>query len=318
MTPTADAEVLVLGLVKSASEVATSPAGVVAPVVVTRACVQLMHWSVDVVNCGVFVPPALDCLEAGSAVANCVSSGKALSISDVESLFEKGVVFGEKVSRQTDYLVVAECVPGGTTTAAAVLKACGHDLEQLLPGSALQVDYDLRRRLISSGLAGTEYDAKQMYRNPLLAIAAVGDPMQPFAAGLVLSASARIPVILAGGGQMVAVYMLARALGKSVIGSGIGDWQRSCAAVITTKWVINDRRANLRQVSKILAVPLAYSAPNFNLLRHEGLRNYERGHVKEGVGAGAAMALSYLNGRYEEKQILSAIDDAFVEIMSAR
>jgi NaMN:DMB phosphoribosyltransferase len=132
LTPAADAECLILGRVVSVPEVPKSPAGVIAPVVITRACSRLLGWDITVVDCGTFRPPAIDKIQAGTATARCLSSGDALSRESVLRLFEQGLAFGNGIGPEFDYLILGECVPGGTTTALAVLTACGFGVDGLL------------------------------------------------------------------------------------------------------------------------------------------------------------------------------------------
>src|SRR5882757_4026255 len=54
LTPAADAEALVLGKTKTLDRLPVSPLGVVSPVVITRACLQLANIAPQVVNCGAF------------------------------------------------------------------------------------------------------------------------------------------------------------------------------------------------------------------------------------------------------------------------
>jgi uncharacterized protein (TIGR00303 family) len=231
---------------------------------------------------------------------------------DVRLLFEKGLSLGNAIDDKTGYLVIGECVPGGTTTAEAVISACGYKADGLLSSSLPTVDYRLRTQLIKEGLEHAKLQIDAVRQDPLLAIAAVGDPMQPFVAGLLLSTSKRMPVILAGGSQMVVVHALAQALSKAVYHKA----EFLSSAVFTTKWIISDPHADVKRLAEILHVPLVCSSPDFSRSTHEGLRAYERGHVKEGVGAGAAMALANLNGNYAESQILRAVEEMYLQLIT--
>ena len=48
-----------------------------------------------------------------------------MSIEQVKSGIEYGKNLGKIMSRNTDCLVIGECIPGGTTTALTVLRAFG-------------------------------------------------------------------------------------------------------------------------------------------------------------------------------------------------
>ena len=105
-------------------------------------------------------------------------------------------------------LVLAECVPGGTTTAQAVLTGLGMSVTGLVSGSALQPPQALKSRLVCDGLERAGLPGESP--DPLSVLAAVGDPFQVVAAGLLVGAAAtRQPVLIGGGSQMVAVLALA-------------------------------------------------------------------------------------------------------------
>ena len=78
--------------------------------------------------------------------------------------------------------------------------------------------------------------------DPMAVVAAVGDPMQPLAAGLLLEAAlGGVPVVLAGGSQMAAVLALALALAlpeqRSVL--------IAVTALATTRWVAEEASSDL-------------------------------------------------------------------------
>jgi len=307
LTPAADAELLLLGKVVSVKGVPRSPAGVIAPVVITRACAELLKWHVCVANCGTFLPPQTDVINVGTAPAKCVSTGAALDYAEVVRIFEKGIDVGKTIGKDFDFVVLAECVPAGTTTAFAVMTACGYEVDGLTSGSLPKIDHALRKLLVQDGLSRTKSNVLDHKNDPLLAVAAVGDPMQPFVAGVVIAASQKKPVILAGGSQMLAVHALAR----DIVRAKSGAQAHIKAVTVTTKWVLNDSAADVAKLSRLLTLPLASCHPDFSKSRHLGLRAYEDGHVKEGVGAGAAMALSSLFGHFSESQIMAKIDDTY-------
>ncbi len=131
-------------------------------------------------------------------------------------------------------------------------------------------------------------------------LAAVGDPMQPLAAGLVRPPPwpPRLPVLLAGGSQMAAVLALALALA--------GPRERPALAaawsVATTAWVADEPGSNLalllRAVGERWQVLPRLASGEAALLgcSSTALRDYERGYVKEGVGAGGLAVLWELAG----------------------
>jgi uncharacterized protein (TIGR00303 family) len=280
---------------------------VVSPVVITRACAQLLNWDVSVVNCGVFHAPLAPYIAAGEAVAKSVATGKALSLENTFALYEQGLAMGSQYCDHYDYLVVGECVPGGTTTALALVTMLGFDAQDLVSSSWPKADKNLRSELVEKGIESSGLDLQDVRDNPLAAVAAIGDPMQPFVAGLVQRAAKNMPVILGGGSQMMAVYALIQALEK----------QKTLlrAPVITTKWVVYDKQVETTRFAQLMNVPLACARVDFSQSRYPGLRAYESGHVKEGVAAGAALAIALSSGNYNHDQILKAIENTCAHTM---
>lgn len=323
-TPAIDAEALVLGRTVLAGNIPTSPAGIVSPVVITRAAVGLLRATAGasfpsqsssinttVVNCGSFFRPAVPHITAGLTPAGCVSSGAALNIKQVEHLFREGLKFGKQAIEKSSYLILAECVPGGTTTALGVLLALGHKAQGLLSSSLPQADHDLKSRLVEQGLQKANLPTNAVAAMPLLAVAALGDPMQAFVAGAALSASQSIPVMLAGGSQMLAVWALMQALCRT---EQI-RLHKGSLGVITTKWVAFDPSAGAKQLAILLDAPFAASCPDFSSSRHRGIAAYEQGHVKEGAGAGGAMAAAHLIAGRSSIEIVEAIDRCYDEVV---
>ena len=304
LTPAIDAEALALGKPVSAKSLPVSPKGVVSPVVLSRAMLNLLGCSIDVFDCGAFYPPKMNCTTVSSTHASRIDSGAALELSVARRLFTAGEAVGKQLALKGSYVIIGECVPGGTTTALGVLTALGYDAGRLVSSSMPSADHERRRKLVSDGLLKSGLTHDSVNREPLLAVSAVGDPMQPFACGVALGASSVVPVILGGGSQMLAVWALARAI------VGVEEMRRRTLGVITTKWVAFDSGADVAALAKLVDAPFAASCPDFNQSRHNGLRLYEDGNVKEGVGAGALMALASLSG-FDEQKIRHAIDVAY-------
>ncbi|HEY9732703.1 MAG TPA: TIGR00303 family protein [Drouetiella sp.] len=307
LTPAADAEALVLGRTNSLKKLPVSPLGIVSPVVVTRACLQLAAVSPTVVNCGCFVAPDLECISVGDIPADAISTGHAMPLNTVQALFESGYELGLKESKRYETLLLAECVPGGTTTALGVLIALGYNAHRALSSSIPNCNHDIRLKLVEQGMRAAAIEPGLADSFEILA--ALGDPMQPFVAGIALAACTTKSVILAGGSQMLAVYALCKSLATSAaIKVKLDDAK---IGVITTKWVAFDQHAGIVELSKQIGAPLAASCPDFRQSRHAGLKLYEDGNVKEGVGAGAAMALAYQVIAGDQGLLMSKIDQSY-------
>jgi NaMN:DMB phosphoribosyltransferase len=127
---------------------------------------------------------------------------------------------------------------------------------------------------------------KEAVTAPLDIIRCTGDPMMPIAAGIATNYSGKL--ILAGGTQMLAVSAIIKAMGESP------------PVVVTTAYVRDDPSANVRHLADQIGVKIYYVDPCFGDLGHPGLARYCIGEVKEGMGAGGMMCLSYLLGHPPE------------------
>ena len=309
LTPALDAEALILGRTISAAKLPISPKGIVSPVVISRACLQLLAMRKTLVECGVFSAAQVPALRISEQVAACPSTGAAFSLEHVQNLFEQGLLLGEKLAAENSHLVLAECVPGGTTTAFAVLTALGFSVNGCLSSSLPSCNHLARFALVQEGLSKSVWSAGEMRDNPLLALAAVGDAMQAVVAGVAIAACQKVPVFLAGGSQMLTIWAIVRELAQKRSQPS----RLENIMVLSTKWVSDDPSASVRELAKMLAAPFAVASPNFLKSRHAGLRAYEDFNVKEGVGAGASMALCHAAGNSAES-IMQAIDACYDEL----
>lgn len=314
-TPAIDAEALILGRTVDGAPLPVSPAGIVSPVVITRACLQMISAVPKIIDCGTFVSPKSETTTAGTVVARCLSTGDAIDEELVTQLFEFGCSYGQRLAETHDLISCSECVPGGTTTAMAVLTALGFDVRNLLSSSLPVSNHDSRFNLVELGLRNAALSPDDVRRRPLRCVSKVGDPMQAVVAGIAATASQSIPVVLCGGSQMIAVYALAEALLKRYGAQYRLENLRQKTLVVTTKWVALDETANMQELARLTAAPFACSCPDFNLSRHAGLRAYEQGNVKEGVGAGGAMALAHLKAGASGAHLMEKIDDCYDELV---
>jgi uncharacterized protein (TIGR00303 family) len=233
----------------------------------------------------------------GAGPAACLSGGRALVPARVQALLRRGRRWGERLDPRQP-LVLAECVPGGTSTALAVLRGLGIAADGLVSGSLRRSAHTLKGALVDRGLAAAGLPAGA--GAPEAVLAAVGDPMQALAAGLALRAASRaVPVLLAGGSQMAAVLALALALAEP-------PERRLLAAHVTlatTAWVAEEAGSDLRRLLGLIGERwrvspcLQVAALRFHSCRSAALRDYERGYVKEGVGAGGLAWLWQRCGR---------------------
>jgi len=225
-TPSADIEIVADGRPAPDSVVPVSPSGLSDPAVVTRAVRELVGFEFVGVDAGLAVPTAPDgaqVLDAGAAPGGDVRDPEP--VPDAAAIFEaaRGLVpeivesrtnasDGDDVDADDDReLLVAETIPGGTTTALGVLTALGERpaVSSSLPANPLNQASGRRR-----GLAASEIAAGDAADDPPDALRLMGDPVLAAAAGLVVGAVERgVPVTLAGGTQMATVAALARHAG---------------------------------------------------------------------------------------------------------
>lgn len=311
-TPALDAEALIAGRTFSAEQLPVSPEGIASPVVISRAIVQeLLKIDSLIIDAGCFVRPAVDCLRFADLPAQCLSSGAAMKKEHAVSLFEQGVALGKQLSLKHDSLVLAECVPGGTTTALAVLKALGHGVEGMTSSSLPTANHAQKLELVLAGLRNCGLSATDFIRDPLLAVAAVGDPVQASLAGVVVGASQRIPILMGGGSQMLAIWALVQKLN---LAHKFGV-ETENLFVLSTKWVGFDPSAAVGKLAQVLGAPFAVANPNFRNSKHTGLQAYEDGHVKEGAGAGAALCVSFMKDLSHDT-VLNAIDSEYDRLIN--
>lgn len=304
-TAAADAELLLLGPAgERPHALPPLPAGV-SPALISHVVLRELGLVPLVVDLGCPVAPAVAHLRlsgpAGAGPARCLSGGEALDPGRVEALLALGRRWGERLPPGRP-LLLAECVPGGTSTALAVLTGLGVEAHGLVSGSLRHPDHGRKGALVERGLraAGLTGAGARDRPDAVRVAAAVGDPMQPLAAAVLLAAAAAgRPVLLAGGSQMAAVLALALALAPPSLRPAVA----AAAAVGTTAWVALEAGSDLTLLLQRIGArwgvePLAFAADlRFTEPCHPALAAYERGYVKEGVGAGGLALLWQLSGR---------------------
>ena len=304
-TAAADAELLLFGPAgERPHALPPLPAGV-SPALISHVVLRELALAPLVVDLGCPVAPAVAHLRlpglAGAGPARCLSGGEALDPARVEALLALGRRWAERLTPGRP-LLLAECVPGGTSTALAVLVGLGVAAHGLVSGSLRHPDHGRKAALVERGLRAAGLTGASA-GDPAAAarvVAALGDPMQPLAAAVVLAAAAAgRPVLLAGGSQMAAVLALALALAPAALRSKLVGG----AGLATTAWVAaepdSDLALLLRRIGARWRVePLAFATGlRFHGCRSRSLRDFERGYVKEGVGAGGLALLWELSGR---------------------
>ncbi|MDJ0618039.1 MAG: TIGR00303 family protein [Calothrix sp. MO_192.B10] len=284
------------------------------PVMISRAVVELLNIPVYLFDAGLPHSPAVPAIHLGGMPAKCLSGGTAMEISTVHHLLEQGLQWGERLaSNITDgYLIIGECVVGGTTTALAILTGLGIAAAGKVNSSHPTCNHDQKWQVVQAGLKHIQ--ASQNSIDPLKLVAAVGDPMQVVVAGMAIAASRSCGVILAGGTQMLAVYALTSAIARAYNLS----WQPAEIIVGTTRWVTEDPSGSTVALAQLVAEysidlgvtppPLFATQLNFSHSRYPQLQAYEQGFVKEGMGAGGTCIAAYLSHNWQQNHLLEAIE----------
>ena len=302
ITALAEAEFLLMGPSKDHKHKLPLLNAGVTPALISYVCSKLINIYPVIVPLGIGVKPHFNHLvveEKDLGPSNCLSTGKSMTKERVLNLYEKGLNIG-KSSKQP--VLISESVPGGTTTAQAVMEAFGLRVSNLVGSSLFKAPRELRRKVVEKGLLNanlkTDFDSFDV-------IASVGDPFQAFSMGLLIGARlANQPVILSGGSQMLAVILLV----LEFLSVKDKDEFFEDVFIATTGWLVKDNSLNvlLNLINEKYDVNLlGLSSPlNFKTSIYQELIDYELGHVKEGVGAGGISLLAFLNG-FKNNEIVS-------------
>jgi uncharacterized protein (TIGR00303 family) len=281
-------------------------------VVITAALCRLASLEYRFISAGLRVKPEVPLLELGDAPGLDIRGGQA--VPSARALFERGRALGRALASESDYLVVGESVPGGTTTALALMLALGLEAEGRVSSSFADNPHPLKGEVVATALATAWPQGRPRDLDPLEAAAAVGDPMQPTVAGLALGALERGPVLLAGGTQMAAVLALMLAQERR----GGREVPLDQLGVATTRWVAEDPQADLRGLARLLGkTPFLAANLDFSASRHPALRRYEEFLVKEGVGAGGVAVAAMLLLGIAAQELLPAIEETYDQLCAS-
>jgi len=309
LTAAADVEALFHGRPLCMAGVPSNPGGAPGPVIITLAGLRLTGVEVVAIDAGLRVKPDAPTTVVADRWGASIVTGQA--VPHAAELFARGLELGPSFAARAEYLMLAESVPGGTTTALSLLCGLGIDAWGKVSSSMPQNAHPLKGAVVRAALAAAALDPGHPSRSALDVAAAVGDPMQPFVAGLTLGALPTTPVLLAGGSQMAAVLALIVALARER--NQPLDLDR--IGIATTSWVARDPTADLAGlVAQIADVPVFASDLDFAASRHMPLRRYEDFLVKEGVGAGAAAVVAALHADADHARLLSAVERVYEEI----
>ncbi len=309
-TPPADAELLLLGKCKSIQGVPITPDGIPTPALITTSALHLADIPVLVVNGGVKVKPQIPYIDVNGSPGRDIRTGD--SVDNVEEVIERAKVVGEQLAKVSDYLVIGESIPGGTTTALGVLTALGVDAMGKVSSTLPLNPHNLKGEVVAAGLKAAQKKFGSFKGDPIKSVSAVGDPMMAAVAGLVIGGSKQGPVLMAGGTQMTAVLAVINALEPKALCN---------VAVGTTRWVAKDKSSDICGIIRqFCEVPVLAADLDFGPSKYPGLQIYETGLVKEGVGAGGASiaAMAKTGGAVDKQILLKEIERNYASLMQTK
>ncbi len=309
-TPPADIELLLLGKCKCINGVPVTPDGIPTPALVTMSALKLADIPALPVNAGLRILPHVPFLDVGGKPGRDIRTGKA--VDNAQEVLQRSKLAGEILSKTADYLVIGESMPGGTTTALGVMCAMGVDARGKVSSSMPSNPHDLKIKTVEAGLKALGIEFGALKDDPLQAVSCVGDPMMPAFAGLVLGAAAKVPVLMAGGTQMGAILAVVNALNPNILGN---------VAIGTTRWIMADKTADLKGiVQQIANVPILAADLDFSQTKYSGLKAYEQGVVKEGVGVGGSTiaAMAKTKGAVTKETMLQEVEKNYAQLVNSK
>ena len=280
-TPPADVEFVEWGRCECINGVPVTPEGIPTPAIITRASLTLAGIPFIAVNAGLNILPHIPFVDVGGKAGGDIRSARG--VEEPQKVFEKAKILGNNLGKLCDYIVIGESIAGGTTTALATLTGLGYDAFGKVSSS-----------MPCNPHAEKEAIAKQALRhledgNVFSVVSYMGDPMMPVHAGLCTGAGRHIPVFMAGGTQMAALLAIIKRTKEDILDN---------LFIVTTRWIIKDKTSDLPGlIEEIHPVPIIATRLSFSSSPYSGLQAYEKGFVKEGVGAGGSVIAAYIKSK---------------------
>jgi len=300
-TSPADSEYLHYGSCKCMDSVPMTPDGKPTPAILTKIALESASIPHVVINAGSKIIPDVPFFETGLEPGKNIQNEPALDRYYVLRAVEYGRMIGRTLAALTDCLVIGESIPGGTTTAMAVLK--GFDIDAKVSSSIPENPLELKNNVVNAALKRS--NSKDAYD----VIANMGDPMIPLVAGMLSTASQTCKVLLAGGTQMAAVLALGHSTG----------FDENNIALGTTSYILNDKSSNfLDTIKEIADIPILIVNPKLEDSKINGLKSYSEGFVKEGAGAGGAMISAILKTGITSEKLLEKTEEEYQRVITSQ
>jgi len=296
-TSPADAEFLRHGHCKCIDTIPMSPDGKPTPALLTKVALDSAKIPHFIINAGSKISPNIPHFDSQLEFGKNISESTALSPEKVSEAVEFGKIIGKSICKPNECLVIGESIPGGTTTALAVLKGFGINtsVSSSMPNNPIEI----KNQTVDNALKRLKSD------DPINIISELGDPMIAVVAGILSESSKITRVILAGGTQMTAVLAFAKRIG----------YNKQNIAVGCTSYIIDDVDAKfLETIKQIDNIPVLSVDPLLSQSKFPGLKSYSEGFVKEGAGAGGCMIASLLKTRMTSEKLLELIEKEYQRI----
>ena len=313
LTASLDAEFIANSKTSSAPSLPVSPAGIVSPALVSKACLNMLDAEYRIVNVGTFnKPKGIDpkiYFDLEIEAAEDFTQKDAFSIDEAEDIFLSSLELLSKLGfdKKKHELIISECVVGGTTTALNLLELLGYDAQDLIASSHKESNQELKKKILKEFKQRTKSYKLEELENPIYNCAIGGDKAQVLITGLTLSAMQNeTKTTLAGGTQMLAIYALIQNLTE-------GFFMDDLVEITTSPWLINDESSDIlalaKQINKNLKLKYLKDTEAIDDLLNQELAKfdgdypawpdikarYNEGHVKEGLGMGALLYLTQSN-----------------------
>ncbi len=304
-TPTADLEIITQGKPITIEDVPATPQGIPTPALLTKSALDLAKTPKLPVNAGMKVKPSTPIIEVNEDSGNSIL--EKIAVKHPEQIYKNAEKTGKALAKLADYLIIGETTPGGTTTALGVLKAMGVNAENKISSSMPDNPHEDKIKTVKSGLKNSNLDTGDLQRKPMEAIKTMGDPMLPAVAGLASGSAKFGPTILAGGTQMTAVLKILAEKDRDIT-ENISIW--------TTRWILEDKSSNIVELIKAIRdIPLLAVDIDLSKSNYYGLKAYEEGFAKEGVGAGGTLIETILKTKVNESAMIEKIEQNYEKLV---
>jgi len=297
-TPALDMEVLYYGYPKSMPDIAKMPEGPPSPVLLAMAVRNLTQLPLLFIDTGLSIKPKCPNVVIDSKPSESILAGAGI---DAKRLYDEGRRYAREIKNTSDFFILSECVPAGTTTAYAVTKALGFECDDTFSSSSFdKKTYSLKEKVVAKALKDNKYDRDDLFD----VLSKFGDTMQPFVAGMAAELSKKKPVVLGGGTQMAALCAILKRVGDGVNFKNI--------ALMTTKWIAKDEHSDIAGLLSGIdpKINAFYADFDFAASGFKNLNLYDEGYVKEGIGAGSVISYAYLKG-VKKEAIVKGVEDIY-------